>query len=268
MNSRRRTGLVIIAAVMLTALLPAVATAQLRYQVRNDYRNDELWGDLGDEQRDAGNYTRASGCYAIARLLDPGDSEWQGKHTTYANVASTLEWVGITDDEWVGDLGDMLRDRDQYSAALAVYQYALRLDPSDSEWQRKVRELGGSTSGYTSSGSTLSRVRADYRNDELWGDLGDEQRDAGNRTRASGCYAIARLLDPGDSEWQGKHTTYANVASTLEWVGITDDEWVGDLGDLLMERDQVSAARAVYRYALRLDPSDSEWQRKAGGGSR
>ncbi len=138
MNSRKRTGLVIIAAVMLTALLPAVATAQLRYQVRNDYRNDELWGDLGDEQRDAGNCTRASGCYAIARLLDPGDSEWQGKHTTYANVASTLEWVGITDDEWVGDLGDLLMERDQVSAARAVYRYALRLDPSDSEWQRKA----------------------------------------------------------------------------------------------------------------------------------
>jgi tetratricopeptide (TPR) repeat protein len=118
--------------------LPAAAIAQTRGQVRDDYRNDEVWGDLGDAQRDDGNSYRAAGCYAIARLLDPGDSEWQGKHTSYSAVADVMEWVGITDDEWVGDMGDLLQERDQYSAARAVYRYALRLDPDDSEWQRKA----------------------------------------------------------------------------------------------------------------------------------
>jgi tetratricopeptide (TPR) repeat protein len=243
--------------------------SSMRSRVLSNYTNDELWGDLGDEQRNQGNTYRASGCYGIALLLDPDDSEWPGKHTSYSGVADALEWVGITADEWIGDLGDMLVDRGYSDAARAVYRYALRLDPDDGEWQRKAR---GGYSGSSSSGGSggysgmRSRVRDNYRNDELWGDLGDEQRDQGNSYRASGCYAVARLLDPGDSEWQGKHTSYSGAAAAMEWVGITDDEWVGDMGDLVSDRGYADAARSVYRYALRLDPDDSEWQRKVGTG--
>jgi tetratricopeptide (TPR) repeat protein len=234
-------------------------------QVRGDLGNDERWGDLGDSYQSAGNYGMADACWAVARVLDPGDSEWSGHSPNLDQAAWGIQQLGITDDEWVGDLGDTAQTQGWYSAAQALYRLALNLDPDDSEWQGKVGGGGGNVNVGGNQG-LINQVRGDLGNDELWGDLGDSYQSAGNYGMADACWAVARILDPSDSEWSGHSPNLDQAAYAIQQLGITDDEWVGDLGDSAQGQGWRSAALNLYRRALALDPDDSEWQRKAGGG--
>jgi tetratricopeptide (TPR) repeat protein len=177
-----------------------------------------------------------------------------------------IQQLGIRDDEWIGDLGDAAQAQGWYNSAQALYRLAQAIDPSDSEWQSKV--TAGGAPGYVQGGdpNLINTVRNDLNNDERWGDLGDSFQSSGNRMMATGCWAVARILDPGDSEWSGHNPDLNQAAYAIQNLSITDDEWVGDLGDAAQAQGWRSAALALYRRALALDPDDSEWQRKAGGG--
>lgn len=113
-----------------------------------------------------------------------------------------------------------------------------------------------------------ARVRAELRNDELWGDLGDAYGRAGDGGLASGAYAVAHLLDPVDSEWTGHSFRLTDAAEVLRLLTVGDDEFVGDLGDAAAARGDHMAARALYQLALSLDPDDSEWLDKTGPGEQ
>ncbi|MBE9566982.1 MAG: hypothetical protein IMF16_09550, partial [Proteobacteria bacterium] len=108
--------------------------------VRNNVRDDEEWGDLGDLYQQRGDSRSAEGCYAVARLIDTDDGEWSGHHPTLSRSVDILRQLNIRDDEFIGDLGDSARGMGDRYTAHALYQLALDLDPGDSEWQNKVRE--------------------------------------------------------------------------------------------------------------------------------
>jgi hypothetical protein len=105
-------------------------------------------------------------------------------------------------------------------------------------------------------------VQAAINSDEAWGDLGDAYLAAGDGALAQGCYTIARIKDTADSEWVQKATAMSGAVDALRAVGVTDDEWVGDLGDLAVAHG-AALANSLYTFAISLDPADEEWQRKS-----
>ena len=241
--------------------------ASERSRVEANLRDDEAWGDLGDEYRAAGDSWSAEGCYAVALLLDTSDFEWQGHNPSLSRSVDILRQLYVRDDEFIGDLGDSARDRfNDRSTACALYRLALDLDPSDPEWGSNVSDCGGGTpsGGGPSYGSGLdgqiNLVRSNVSDDEEWGDLGDMYRERNDSRSAEGCYAVARLIDTDDFEWRNHNPMLSRSLDMLRQLNIREDEFIGDLGDSARDTfSDRSTACALYRLALDLDPSDPEW---------
>jgi tetratricopeptide (TPR) repeat protein len=101
-----------------------------------------------------------------------------------------------TDDELWGDLGDALRANGDLAAAVQSFLRAWHIDPSDSEWQRNLVELG--------AGAVLldtMRANLNESDDESLGDLADALMMEGSRDEACELYRRAAELDPSDTEW-------------------------------------------------------------------
>lgn len=101
---------------------------------------------------------------------------------------------------------------------------------------------------------------------EYWVVLGDTYRRAGMDDESASAYQRALALDPGNAEIQRRtgHTRSTEIHE-MERRVLADpdnDELWGDLGDLYAQAGDRVTAGSHYRYALSLDPDDSEWIRK------
>ncbi|HEY0021499.1 MAG TPA: hypothetical protein VGB24_01260 [Longimicrobium sp.] len=238
------------------ALPPAPAPERLTEQVRVAPGNDELWGDLGDAYAAAGQPQAAEGAYAVARLLDFGDGEWRDHAPDLTAAAAAVRAAGIRDDQWVGNLGDRADRQDAPLAARELYRLAAELDAGDPEWRGRLN--------LDAVRSAERRVRSDPTANEAWGDLGDAYAVTGQPTAAEEAYALALLLDPLDYEWQQHQPSLSRATAAVRRLGITNDEWVGDLGDRAVQQGEPLVGRELYRMALELDPDDEEWPKKVG----
>ncbi|MBW1879915.1 MAG: tetratricopeptide repeat protein, partial [Deltaproteobacteria bacterium] len=171
--------------------------------VMTDPNAVEVWVMLGDTYKKAGRTDDALGAYQRALSLDPGSQEVQariaGLGSRSLGEAERLALANPMDDEVWGDLADEYGMRGETDTALEYYIYALRIDPSDSEWQRKVVELGG-----IDQVAEVFESQIDGDDDEAIGDFADMLSGAGQMERACELYARANEIDPNDSEWREK----------------------------------------------------------------
>lgn len=110
-----------------------------------------------------------------------------------------------------------------------------------------------------------SMTPANPSDDEAWGDIGDGHVAAGNTRDALDSYVRALQLDPGDGEWQRKVVEFGgsdaliHEADRLLPDSSTDDEAIGDRAGAWMTAGRTDEACEMYRRALAIDPTDSEW---------
>jgi len=172
-------------------LLWVPALAQTEDAVLEDPTSPEAWAALGDAWLEAGRTDAAREAHARARSLDPEAED------APASALTILEQQALSspfDDEVWGDLGDQAMALGDREAALRYYEYALSLDPTDSEWPGKIVDAGG-------AGPTPPPFDPSTMDDEAIGDHADFLRAAGNTQQACRFYARANALDPGDAEW-------------------------------------------------------------------
>jgi tetratricopeptide (TPR) repeat protein len=145
-------------------------------------------------------------------------------------------------------------------AATSAYHRAIAIDPDNLAAQAALRELEP-----TASGRIERRVTRHPTDDELWGDLGDDQLMRGLRDAALRSYLNALGLDPADSEWQTRVMELEGAAYLISAVdpllpdSDTDDERIGDRADAWRVAGYTEESCAMYARALALDPSDEEW---------
>jgi tetratricopeptide (TPR) repeat protein len=233
------------------------------------------WGAEGVKLASQGRGVEAIPYLLEAMRLDPSDAQWPTAlagcprdpriDAALANLDPTM-----TDDEALGDRGDLFRDRGQMDVACRFWGRAAELDPADSEWSTDLATCAVQFPEYAARAEAAKAVAlqnlvtaaaADPRNDEPLGDLADALFAAGRTEEACAKWARALELDPTDSEWP---------TSLLQCPGYTppipdateaagDDEKLGDLGDALFAVGRATEACAAWTQAAALDPSDSEW---------
>jgi tetratricopeptide (TPR) repeat protein len=172
-------------------LLCVPALAQTEAAVLEDPSSPDHWAALGDAWLEAGRVDAAREAHARARSLDPEAA------VAPISALTSLEQQALTspfDDEVWGDLGDQALAIGDREAALRYYEYALSLDPTDSEWPPKIVDAGG-------AGPTSPPFDPSTTDDEAIGDHADVLMAAGNTQQACRFYARANYLDPGDAEW-------------------------------------------------------------------
>ena len=160
-------------------------------------------------------------------------------------------------DNWVA-LGDAYRRKLKRQRAREAYGQALALD--------STHEAASSQLGKISKRSNPRLVRAALRdptNDEQWGDVGDYYMSIGLHEEALSAYLYALQLDPADSEWHQAVIALGDIDAVMEVVSnaaeSASDETLGDLGDILRANNRSEEACELYRRALSMDPSDTEW---------
>jgi len=202
---RRTTSLLplLVLPMLLGGCANKAAIAHAESAVMSDPNAVEVWVMLGDTYKKAGRTDDALGAYQRALSLEPGSPEVQSRIAALGSrslgEAERLALANPMDDEVWGDLGDEYAMRGETDKALEYYIYALRIDPSDSEWQRKVVELGG-----IDQVASIFEAQIDGNDDEAIGDFADMLSGAGQMERACELYARANEIDPSDSEWREK----------------------------------------------------------------
>jgi cytochrome c-type biogenesis protein CcmH/NrfG len=138
---------VLVLPMLLAGCANKAAITRAESAVMTDPNSVEVWVMLGDTYKKAGRTDDALSAYQRALALEPGSSEVQarigGLGSRSLGEAERLALANPMDDEVWGDLADEYAMRGETETALEYYIYALRIDPSDSEWQRKVVELCG-----------------------------------------------------------------------------------------------------------------------------
>ncbi|MBW1879501.1 MAG: tetratricopeptide repeat protein, partial [Deltaproteobacteria bacterium] len=194
--------------------------------------------------------------------------------STDATVRTALGQVraNLSDDEAWGDLGDALGSGHR-ELANGCYRRAMRLDKTDKEWQRKIREMGGNAQLLALFEELL---RASPTNDELYGDYGDALAEAGNRSEACRAYQAAARFDADDTEWATRvsecegGTSSAPTTSVGSSPGIDaalaalrdapgDATLTGEVGNAYARAGDGRQALEYYRRALDLNPLDVTW---------
>jgi hypothetical protein len=228
---------------------------------RENANNDEWIGDLGDAMQTAGRRSDACTLWRRAQQIDPNDGEWRtkvgncdgtsgssarssspppattstGARSSSPPPAATLSNAALaqaatltsaeqtrllrshlSDDEWVGDLGDRLQSV-RPGDACYLWRTASALDPGDGEWTRKLGACGPDETPVISSSKhwnqlqrsgvltaaeqtqMFSSIRSD---DERLGDVGDLLQDLGRGSDACALWRAAQALDPADGEWR------------------------------------------------------------------
>lgn len=185
------------------------------------------WEKVGDACRRAGRRQRADDAYRTVLQLDPSRTELRqhmsSRTSTEARELKRLAMRNPTDDEMWGDLGDLLSMDGNMLEARAAYMRAFRLDPSDSEWQERLSQLGDSA---LVAGAMASTV--DLSDDESVGDYGDMLHAIGNDEQACEQWRRAAELDPDDEEWI-RHASECGFPVPEGWEGLSDSGAYGGL---------------------------------------
>lgn len=125
-------------------LVGSARVDELSIKVMTRLNKEQSWIDLGEAFNALGLWDHANGCFAIGWWLNPTRRAERETDSQFWKVESVLQRLGVRDDEWIGDLGDKVASRTSFARrreiAHQLYEYALKLDPNDEEWQRKVRE--------------------------------------------------------------------------------------------------------------------------------
>jgi tetratricopeptide (TPR) repeat protein len=160
-------------------------------------------------------------------------------------------------------LGQKYEAASEFDGAFAAYQRAIQLDLDNVRAQRALDGLF--ERNWVSTLETQALLEPE--NDELWGDVGDQYANQGQREQALRYYIYALVLDSSDSEWRQKVVEFGGdnnlVVEVMSAEAVNhqdDDEWLGDFGDALMEAGREDEACQQWRTALALDPEDGEWQ--------
>ena len=276
-------------------LLPEVISAE-RATLKNP-SSSEQWASLGVAYLDAGDQDHA---YAALQEAIRLDSDNATAVDALARLSSS-DWVSAIersalaapgDDEVWGDVGDHFAELGQTERALPFYLRALHLDPSDTEWQNKITEAGGSEEVLRIfEGQAVSH----QDNDEWLGDYGDVLRSMDRIEDACEQYRNALALDPTDSEWrdnvaqceggvmtrvpEGHEGESSHLLSTIESDNEQDpaveiaslerllesepdnDEYLGRLGMLLASQGSLERGTELLKRAMQIDPTDMSWPR-------
>jgi tetratricopeptide (TPR) repeat protein len=253
--------------------------------------DDERWGDLGDALRTDGDLAGARGAFLRAFRLDPGDGEWQralaelGDGEMVAQVL--LARLDDTDDESLGDYGDLLSNLGQDEEACGYWRRAAELDPRDDEWVGHATDCGfparrlprpldtgrflvdtGGPPANDDPGLNLeglvARVNADVG---LLVRLGQAYLRSGDTPKAIETLWGALIVAPTDKEALQSYLvasgkTRREVLERLRGAFPQDDEVAGLLADHYLDLGLRQGARDLYDDAHRLDPEDPEWAAK------
>jgi tetratricopeptide (TPR) repeat protein len=159
-------------------------------------------------------------------------------------------------------LGQKYEVASEFDGAFAAYERAIQLDRDNVRAQRALEDLF--ERDWVSTLETQALLEPE--NDEIWGDVGDQYANQGQRERALRYYIYALVLDSADSEWRQKVVEFGGdnnlVVEVMSAEAVNhqdDDEWLGDFGDALMEAGREEEACQMWRTALALDPEDGEW---------
>jgi tetratricopeptide (TPR) repeat protein len=255
---------------------PLPGSEYLVSNVRSGPSNDELWGDLGDAYSVQGNAHMAEACWAVALLLDPTDSEWQGHSPRVSLADDALLELGVLDPWFVAQLGDAASAQGYSDMYDVLYDIAAAsggkgsswdwADPSDAvrtavaDAQRRAG-VAPATDQPADTATHLATTVSNSYNDEEWGDLGDAYAAAGDATAANACWAVALLRDEYDQEWiDHRPDTRLIVDFLLSRSILLDDQFVGELARAAENRGETTASRQLFDLAWALDPADPEWQ--------
>lgn len=263
----------------LTRRLPRLnqdAIRTLRRDAMSHPNDDEIWGDLGDlllQQRDELGARQA---YLRAFRLDPADSEWHGALIDLGAGDAMLEHarsaLDETDDESLGDVGDLLAAMGRVEEACDHWRRAAALDPGDGEWAGHAETCGFGTAPPTST-SSPSRSTEDVATLEAERDadvdllmrLGEAYQRTGDTTKARDTLWSALLLAPTDTAILHRYlaasgSTARRAVEKLLLAHPEDPELCGVAGDLYLELGIPSRARAMYERAHELAPEDPRWK--------
>ena len=270
--------------VWMLVALGCVGLRSAQRQVILSPTNDAAWVELGDAYRRNLKRKRALEAYSRALAINPENSaaaeqlaQTGGGGKSPRVVRQALRSPG--DDELWGDAGDYYLSVGQREEALGAYMYALRLDPTDNEWQRAILQLAGVDQVYA-----LMRENPQSMGDEAMGDLGDMLREVGRTDEACEMYRQALARDPSDEEW-GRRVAECDGGSPIlspggveggviggslgSLIGVdattmlrtqvySDAELLGKLGLAHAQAGELEEARKYLHSALLLKPSDPE----------
>jgi len=210
---------------------------------------------------------------AVLLLIACGDNDDPNTLPTTA-VPSSPEIVELearvagepNDDELYGQLGNAYREIGRSAEAITKYQEALTLQPEDSEWVRKLRELNGDFTPIIDS--LKNDAEANSQDDRAQGRLGKLLINI-DRVQEGIPYLFAALrLDPADLEWadllleNGADITMVidileNAPAEIK--DYSDDYW-GSLAKAYHRAGRLAEARRAIAQAKAMDPDDYEWQ--------
>ncbi|MFT5682425.1 MAG: tetratricopeptide (TPR) repeat protein [Myxococcota bacterium] len=171
------------------------------------------------------------------------------QHMVVSNPDSPESWV---------ELGDAYRRRLKRRRAREAYGRALSLAPDHEDASRKLSRISSRRNP-----RIVRTALRDPTNDEVWGDVGDYYLSVGLNEEALSAYQYALRLDPADSEWHRAVINLGDIDAVIEIINSTaenaSDETLGDMGDILRENGRNEEACELYRQALSMDPTDTEW---------
>ena len=267
----------------------------LRRQAMASPNDDEVWGDLGDLLRYEGDLLGARQAYMRAFRIDPADSEWHGALIELGAVEQLLEYAEATldqsDDEALGDLGDLLSAAGRQEEACDHWRRAAEIDPSDEEWLNHATDCGfplpegyhpdyGFDTGHHGAPRVPTRPAGLPDADDIPGLLERRNADAGLLIRLGQAYLMAGqrkeaeetlwgalLVNPTDEEALQSYLVAAQrtrrqVLEELRQRFPENDEVVGTLADHYLDLGMRDRAGDLYDLAHRLDEADPEWKAK------
>lgn len=279
---------------------PSREAKAMRREALKHPNDDEIWGDLGDMLRYDGDLLGARQAYMRAFRIDPNDNEW---HTALVElgavdlVLSAAEGtLSETDDESLGDFGDLLAQAGRQEEACEHWRRAAEIDPQDEEWIGHATECGypvpegydpyaggfdtgmygglegiaGGGGGYEGLpgaddiGGLVDRVNRDAG---LLVRLGQAYLQAGDRAKAEETLWGALLVAPTDEEalqsfLVASRQTRRQALEELRDTFPEDDEVLGTLADHYLDLGLRDRARDLYNLAHELDGDDPEWRAK------